>query len=331
MGVYNRDYMRDEGGPRRDGGLMSGPANWSVITWLLVINCAIFLVQHVLFPSRDLYGRFTLHGGISWDALMEGKVWLLVTQMFVHADALHLIFNGVGIYFIGNALIQLVTSKQFLVIYLGAGLLGGIAYAVFAGLTGEGYRTAVGASGCAYGLLCALATLMPQRIITLLLFFVIPINAKLKTIALVAVGIGIAMTLVGLMDQGDRQAAASDMIVLRDTNEIPKKKKPEVAHMGHLGGALVGWAFIALLYPSLRQKQHDQSRRKRWGERFGASKVVDADFVDKDAERRRRERARKKKVTKEVDEILDKINKEGFQSLTPAEKKILDESSDKLG
>ena len=52
MGVYNRDYMRDEGGSP-GGGLMSGPANWSVITWLLVINCAVFLVQHLFLAPAD--------------------------------------------------------------------------------------------------------------------------------------------------------------------------------------------------------------------------------------------------------------------------------------
>ena len=344
MGVYNRDYMRDEGGPPRGGGLMSGPANWSVITWLLVINCAVFLVQHVLFPARDMNGQFRPEGGISWDALMEGKVWLLVTQMFVHADPLHLIFNGVGIYFIGTALSQLVTPKQFLVTYLGAGLLGGIAYVVFSRLIGEGGRDAVGASGCVYGLLCALAAIMPQRVITVLLFFVIPITAKLKTIALVAVGIGIVMTIMGVFEKAEFERLQSDMIAAEQENRAPspaliarwekafvKRLKPQVAHTGHLGGALFGWAFIAFVYPSLKRKKHDQSRRQRWGERFGASKVVDADYVDKDAERRRRERERKKKVSKEVDAILEKISAEGMQSLSKEERKILDDSSDQLG
>jgi hypothetical protein len=101
--------------------------------------------------------------------------------------------------------------------------------------------------------------------------------------------------------------------------------------MAHLGGALFGFLFMAAIYPNLKQKKHDQSRRQRWGERFGASKVVDADYVDKGAERRQRERARKKKVSKDVDEILDKISAQGMQSLTKEERKILDDSSDQLG
>jgi membrane associated rhomboid family serine protease len=344
MGVYNRDYMRDDGGPPRGGGLMSGPANWSVITWLLVINCVIFLVQHVLFPARAPEGNFIIHGGISWNALMEGKVWLLVTQMFIHADALHLIFNGVGIYFIGQALLQLVTTRQFLAIYLGAGLLGGIAFAAYSKLTGEGWASAVGASGCAYGLLCALATLMPQRVITVLLFFVIPITAKLKTIALVAVGIGVALTIMGTFEKAEfariqaeiktavqENRQPSPALVARWNNAVAERLEPHVAHMGHVGGGLFGFLFVAAILPNLKRKKHDQSRRQRWGERFGASKVVDADFVDKDAELRRRERERKKKVSREVDAILEKISAQGMQSLTKEEQKILDDSADQLG
>ena len=322
---------------------MSGPANWSVITWLLVINGAIFLVQHLLFPARTQYGQFYVEGGVSWDLLMEGKIWLLITQMFVHADPLHFIFNGVGIYFIGKALLQLVTARQFLAIYLGAGLLGGIAYSAFAGMTGEGYIPAVGASGCVYGLLCALAALMPQRAITVLLFFVVPINARLKTIALVAVGMGVALTIMDSFERASvsrikqelaearaENRAPSPALIERANRAIAKQGQPQVAHMAHLGGALFGWAFVAFIYPRLKRKKNDQSRRRRWGERFGASKVVDADFVDKDAERRRRERARKKKVSKDVDAILDKISAEGMQSLTREERKLLDESADKF-
>ena len=343
MGVYNRDYMRDDSGSK-SGGLMGGPAQWSVIIWLLVINGAVFLVQHLLFPAKGASGQFVVYGGVSWNELMEGKVWLLLTQMFVHADAIHLLFNGVGIYFIGKTLVKLVTTKQFLAIYIGSGVLGGIAFVVFMRLVGEGQASAVGASGCVYGLLCALAALMPQQVITLLLFFVIPINAKLKTIALVAVGLGIVMTIVDTTEDRRMKAVVAQVWAVQAEGRTPtedqlrrafraqeKLSKPRIAHMGHLGGALFGWAFIALVYPRLKNRLHDQSRRQRWGERFGASNVVDVEYVDKDAERRRRERARKKKVSKEVDEILDKINERGFQSLSAEEKKILDESSDKLG
>ena len=316
MGVYNRDYMRDEGGPPRGGGLMSGPANWSVITWLLVINCVVFLVQHLfLAPAEATRLGWSPWGGLSWDDLKGGQVWLLLTHMFVHGSLFHLLANGLGIYFIGRMLVSMLGVRHFLMVYFGAGIMGGFAQLAFSQLVAGENVYLIGASGCVYGLLCALATLIPNQVINVLLFFVIPIRARMKTIALVAVGVGVVMTIVGLATAGGNASGGG----------------VDIGHMAHLGGALFGFLFIAVIYPNLKRKKHDQSRRQRWDERFGASKVVDADYVDKDAERRRRERARKKRVSKDIDAILDKISAEGMHSLTKEERKILDESSDNLG
>lgn len=312
--------MRDDPGAR-GGGLMGGPGQWSVLTWLLVINGAVYLVQHLLLaPANAAQVGWDPWGGLTWAGLKGGHVYQMITYMFVHGSLLHLLFNGVGIFFLGRALLPMLGSKNFLMVYFGAGILAGICELAFAGVvTGDSVKL-FGASGCAYGLLCALAALLPNQVVTLLLFFVIPVRAKLKTIAWVAVGIGIFMTLGGLVG-GDKS----------DARSLQAESQPQIGHVAHLGGALFGWLFIAFIYPRLERKQGDDSRRQRWGTRFGASKVVDATYADKDAERRRKKRERKRNISKEVDAILDKINEQGFQSLTAEEKKILDESADKLG
>ena len=317
MGIYHRDYMRDQPGGRR-GGSHGGPKDWSLITWLIVINCAAFVGQHVIFAPSDAPIGWQPGGAISWDALSEGKIWLLFTSMLVHGSLFHLAVNCVGIFFVGRLLITMVSSKQFLTIYIGAGLLGGLLFSAFYGMIGQGNESAVGASGCLYGLICALAALIPDKVISVMLFFILPISAKMKHIAGGLVLIGVVMTAFNLL-----------------APEPSAAEGPETAHLGHLGGALFGWLYITFLMPRSKRKYNEQSRRQRWGERFGAKEVVDADYVDRRADRKREKKRkaseRKRAVSSEVDAILDKINEKGFQSLTPKERKILDASSDKLG
>jgi len=318
--------MRPEsGGPGRN--VMSGPANWSVLTWLLVINGAVFIVQHLFLAPASPPPGWAPWGGLSWADLSKGHVYLLVTHLFVHGSLMHLLFNCVGIYFIGRILLGMLSVRHFLYVYFGAGVLGGVAQLLFSGLIEHHDTYLVGASGCAYGLLCALAALIPNQVLTLLLFFIIPINAKMRTIAGVAVVLSLLMVAYELVSSGDPSGA-------------------QVGHMAHLGGALFGWLFIAYIYPRLSHRQHRAFQQQRSGERFGARTIVDADVVDRGAARRERKAAkarerelkkqkkaqtRKREISAEADAILDKINEHGFQSLTEEEKKILEKHADSLG
>jgi len=318
--------MRPEsGGP--GGNVMSGPANWSVLTWLLVINGAVFIVQHLFLAPANPPRGWAPWGGLSWGDLSKGHIYLLVTHLFVHGSLMHLLFNGIGIFFIGRILLGMLSARHFLYVYFGAGVLGGVTQLLFSGLIERQDTYLVGASGCAYGLLCALAAIIPNQVLTLLLFFVIPVKAKMRTIAGVAVVLSLVMVAFGLLTTSRSSGA-------------------EVGHMAHLGGALFGWLFIAYIYPRLSHRQHRYSQQQRSGERFGAKTIVDADIVDRGEARRERKEAKarerelkkrkkaqtkKREISAEADAILDKINEHGFQSLTEEEKKILEKHADSLG
>ena len=113
MGIYGRDYMRpDSGGP--GGERVIRPAEWSLVTWLIVANVGIFLVQHLFFSPSGSSQFWQPAGGVSWDELAKGKIYLLLTSMFVHANFGHLLFNCVGLYFIGRFLSTLVSPVHFL-------------------------------------------------------------------------------------------------------------------------------------------------------------------------------------------------------------------------
>lgn len=287
MGVYNRDYMRDEG---RAGGGIPSPRSWSLVAWLVVLTVAYYLIDILVFNNAH-------HGEVSRADLLNGHVYLLVSYMFVHGHLMHLAFNMVLLWFAGKMLLQIVGQNKFMAIYFGGGILGaGLQLVWFPG-------DLVGASAGCMAILCALAAIMPNQVISLMLFFVLPLRLKLKTIAGTFVLI--------------------DVVILLGSTWLGWDT--DIGHLAHLGGAFFGWAYVVWILPRSQARAEDSQRKGRWQERFGARRVVDAEVVE--------EKKRKKDktfVSEDVDAILDKISEEGMQSLTAKEKKILEKSSEKL-
>jgi hypothetical protein len=138
----------------------------------------------------------------------------------------------------------------------------------------------------------AFATLFPDREITLLVFFILPVTLKAKYMALIAIAFDIAPLLAGA-DVG-------------------------VAHLAHLGGMLVGYLYI---------KQLGYGTPPRWLltlQRVGAALTprwrphpsdLSPDEYMRDV----------------VNPILDKIAREGMQSLTRRERRILESARELIG
>ncbi len=93
----------------------------------------------------------------------HGGVWGIFTSMFTHTGFTHILFNMLTLYFFGSYLLKLTGWKQFLVIYLGGGLLGSIFYVLFSTLISPDVPgLAIGASGAIFALGGTLAFLMPK-------------------------------------------------------------------------------------------------------------------------------------------------------------------------
>ncbi|WP_082407016.1 rhomboid family intramembrane serine protease [Bacillus sp. JCM 19041] len=82
--------------------------------------------------------------------MIEGEWWRLVTSMFLHIGMLHLLFNGMALYFLGSAVEQLFGSFRFLMIYFLAGIFGSIVSFAF------NDSVSAGASGALFGCFGAL-------------------------------------------------------------------------------------------------------------------------------------------------------------------------------
>lgn len=212
MGLYDRDYMRDDEPPKL---VFRKPR--SATTLLLVANVAAFLLQAILYGYPPNF-RTGLPLALNVDELLRGYVWQLFSYQLLHGGLLHLLCNCLGIYMFAEDVEAGLGKKRFFLLYFVSGAVGGALQVLFSlGWHGHFGGMVVGASAGVFGLIAAFATMFPNRTITLLLFFVIPISLKAKTMLLISGAIAI----FGILFPGD-----------------------SIGHAAHLGGILAGIVFI---------------------------------------------------------------------------------------
>ncbi len=132
-----------------------------VTTVLVAINAAVFLLEAALGGSRDLRVAL-LFGAQATPYLREGQYWRLLTAMFLHFGILHLACNMLCLMHLGPIIERVYGRVRYLVIYLGAGLIGNLLTWVLELRTGD-YAVSAGASGAIFGLFgaCIALALIP--------------------------------------------------------------------------------------------------------------------------------------------------------------------------
>ncbi len=187
---------------------------------LLTVNVVSFLVGRL--GGEPTF--FTLFGLTVPEVFTHFRIYQFVTYLFVHGNTLHLLLNMFILYFFGRELELRWGTAYFLRFYFIAGIGAGVISIPF--MWGEGIPL-VGASGSLFALLIAFGMLFPDRVITLLLFFIIPLRMKARQMVLLFIG----LELFFLLGRGGGGG---------------------IAHFAHLGGALVG--YIYLKWPAWRGK-----------------------------------------------------------------------------
>ena len=276
---------------------------WSWTVALVVIYAVVFLVElaaqkvspgNIFFQGHEIItksGSEFIPGylPLCLDGLKHGYVWQLVTYQFLHAGWMHLLLNCWAIFMFGRELEALLGGKRFLALMFSSGIVGGVFQALVAWAWPVYFdNSVVGASACAFGLVAAFATMFPDRELTMLIFFVIPVHLRAKTL------------LVGFV------VLALAGFVFHETI------LPGVAHAAHLGGMAMGWFFVRKIL------QGDWSRLE--GDLRPAEKVL----LRRPSLEPLEEKSSAGFVETEVDPILDKISAHGLQSLTPREREILE-------
>lgn len=191
---------------------------------LIALNVAVFLFE--LLAGRAWI--LVIHAfGLTAEGLRDGALWQLVTYQFLHANELHILVNMVGLWFAGRELERALGTGRFLLVYLAGGVAGGLCQVLLA----PSGAPLIGASGSVCAVLLALTTLFPRAPIVALLFFVLPVRMRARTLGFALVAVSIGFWLSGW--------------------------QPEVGHLAHLGGFAAGWAF-------------GRAWRSRFGEDSGA-------------------------------------------------------------
>ncbi len=216
-------------------------------------------------------------------SLLPTRFYTIVTYAFLHQDLFHILFNMLWLYWMGNLFLDFLKPRQFQVVYWGGALVGALAFALIFNLSPQLQTQGsflMGASAAVMAVFAAIATLVPNYSIRLLLFG----DVRLKFLLLVYI----------LIDMVGIRAGAANI----------------GGNLAHLGGALFGFTYIKLLQNGTDLSSFLVKKPKM--------KVV-----------RNESRKRKTEATnqEEIDAILDKISKTGYDQLTAKEKQILFEAS----
>jgi membrane associated rhomboid family serine protease len=294
MAWHERDYYREAGGFGGGGGGFSNPfsgGSLSVTMWLLIINCAVFVIDMILaagvrsgqVPWLTMIGNFNVEQGI-----FGGQIWRVITYQFLHAGIFHILVNMLVLYFFGPLMEHWWGSRRYLAFYLLCGVSGAILMTLLAPILPLISTEArlVGASGSIFGILVGAAVLFPQQRVMLL---IPPIPMTLRTLAFVLLGITALQMIAGANTGGNA---------------------------AHLGGAALGFLFVK------------NPRWLDWADRFGGSPSRPSPRQKVKQKMQEVQQAQKKREEEEVDRILDKVKQQGIQSLTKSEKKTLNRATE---
>lgn len=186
------------------------PSQNPAVRGILIVTAAAFFLQSILgAPMERLCG---LVPGLAVSRLF---LWQFTTYLFLHAGVVHLLFNMFMLWMFGRDVETALGSRRFVFFYLLCGAGAGLCACLFYGPS----TVIMGASGAIFAVMVAFAMLFPDRLVTLLVFFVLPVTMKARYLVMIFAGIEI-LFIVGNVE-GDF-----------------------VAHAAHLGGALFGYAYI---------------------------------------------------------------------------------------
>lgn len=274
----------------------------SITMIMLIALGTCFVLQSILISYSPAGRNLIFDLVLTPQAVSRGYIWQLLTFQFLHGGFIHVLFNGLGLYFIGRALEFSMSTRNWLKLYFGAGLAGGLFHALGGLFLPNNFPTpVVGASAGVSGLLAAFCFLYPAQ--DIYLFFIIRFPARFLFIFSVVLSTFFIIVPASGRDLG-------------------------VAHGAHLGGLLFGYAYARWLMhidfkwrvPKVnvfrKPKEFVHTRQVNQWPSPPASKAGELPSEEF--------------ISKEVDPILDKISAHGIQSLTERERKILEAARAKM-
>lgn len=287
--------------------------NGNPVTRLIIINAVVFLIisifriltflsgEAIVLNSIESFLQNALALPISFSGLAL-KPWTLITYMFTHVALMHIFWNMITLFWFGEILSQYTSNKKIIPLYLLGGIAGALITIVLItlipGLHVYIGAPLIGASAGVTAIIIAAATLVPE--VRMNMLFIGPV--KLLYVALFVIFI--------------------DVLSVASYDNVG-------GNLAHLGGALMGYIFIMqykkgrdlskginsffdwiknLIRPSAKSKMKVAYKRKVSDEEYNYNKKAEQENIDR---------------------ILDKISKSGYESLSKSEKELLFKASGK--
>jgi len=291
---------------------------------LIYVNLAVFVIAGLVsivlglfnIENADYLSYLKMPASLP---LFFSRFWTIFTYMFLHAGFIHIIFNVIFLFWSGRFFLAYFNEKQLVGLYLIGGIAGGIFYLLFYNIFPffENLKEnshLLGASASVLAILAASATTAPRAEIN------IPFVGNIKLIYIATVLIIIDLLSIAPLDKNEYIAHLNDSANFNFGG-----------HIAHLGGAFTGCLFAVMikngkdLTAPLNKildffvnnlKSKSQEKKPKFTYTYG--KNIDYEY-----------NLRKKQENEEIDAILDKIKKSGYDNLTAAEKKRLFEQSQK--
>ncbi len=268
---------------------------------LILVNLGVYLLYILLNITGYLFKLPISDYFIEWTALPSNlsklitRPWTLITYMFLHQGFLHILFNLLILFFTGRIFMEYMGGRKLLSVYLLGGLAGGLLYLIFYNIfpAFEDFLATSNNRGASAGVMAVLigaATYAPRFPVKL--FFVL--NLEFRWVAV----------LLLLMD----------LIYLGDGNNAG-------GHIAHLGGAALGYIAVSQFkrgnditegFSKFMDNIVNWFKPRPKIRKVYSNTRSDYDFKERKAQNQQR-----------MNDILDKINRSGYDSLTKDEKDYL--------
>jgi membrane associated rhomboid family serine protease len=264
----------------------------NVVERIIILNIIVFVLTYLINTISFLF-NFDGNFIVNWFSLQPDfgillyRPWTIITYGFLHMGFFHILFNMLVLFYFGNLFLDFFNAKQFIV-YLILGIISGgfiymLAYNYLPGIKTK-QSLLLGASAGVMSVVIGISSYIPHYSMR----FRFIGNVKLLYIALI--------------------------LVVMDVVQIPTGNAG--GHLAHLGGSLLGFVLttyflqgkgIVNWFESLVRKKEKRPLKTVYKNSSSKHKKREDDFVEQE----------------KIDQILDKISKSGYDTLTKEEKDYL--------
>lgn len=271
------------------------------LTRLIYINIAVFLLMAIASVFAFLFSNpvisektLALMAVPSSLPSLLVKPWTLITYMFTHKDIWHILFNMLWLYWFGTIFLEYLDQRKLVAVYILGGLAGAVIYIAsynifpaFSGVVNE--SVAIGASASVMAVVVTIAAYVPDYPVHLILIG----KVKIKYMALA-------------------------ILVLTSFMEFPINSGGKLAH---IGGAIFGYLYTINIRQGKDLGKWINGLIDRLATIFKPRKKMKVTYRKSANEYEYNQK--KADHQSEINRILDKISKGGYDSLTREEKDML--------